>query len=278
MNIVELLSLRGLDTNTKIKLVRHQDKRYDVRDLYRKGYFDIYQSYQGRHVFECEYVVSFVGWESSQARFVGVYRVKGSKPASEVPLPAGFPYPDFVVDGSIFYELEPVAGFDDLKDRIVIDWGKSPLAWHQWLTEKEVIEILPKGYIANFPGYLDFVITYDELVGIINNPTAHKEWHLLLSAVAGVYLIVDSKTGLQYVGSAYGEDGILGRWAEYTRHPHGGNDKLKALIADDESYASNFRFTILHTLPKTLTKNEVIKYEVRYKEKLGTKAFGLNSN
>lgn len=58
MDIVELLALRGLDTNAKIKLARHQDKRYDVKELYRDGHLDTYQSYQSRPVFECDYVVS----------------------------------------------------------------------------------------------------------------------------------------------------------------------------------------------------------------------------
>ena len=152
------------------------------------------------------------------------------------------------------------------------------MAWHQLITEKEVVEILPTGYVADFPGYLDFVITYDELVGIISNPTAHREWHRMLAAVAGIYLIVDSVTGFQYVGSAYGEEGILGRWTEYSKHPDGGNEKLRELITDKKGYESNFCFTILHILPKTLTMNQVIKYEVQYKKKLGTRAFGLNSN
>ena len=90
MNIIELLRLRGLDTNAKIKLVRHQDKRYDVNELYRTGYLDIYQSYQSKPVFNCEYLVSFIGWDGSRARFIGVYRVKDCKPAREVPLPPGF--------------------------------------------------------------------------------------------------------------------------------------------------------------------------------------------
>lgn len=100
----------------------------------------------------------------------------------------------------------------------------------------------------------------------------------MLASVAGVYLIVDSKTGRQYVGSAYGEDGIRGRWTQYVKNPDGGNKMLKELIGDDKDYASNFRFTILQTLPRTLTPKEVIKHEVLYKEKLGKGALSLNSN
>lgn len=276
MNIKELLQLRGLDTTAKIKLVRHQDKRRNLDKLYRDGFLDLYQSYQTNNVFDgCKYIVSFLGWEGTQARFVGVYRVMGRKSQVQGPHPSNLPYPE-LAQGKVYYELEPVPGFEDLKDRVIIDWGKSALAWHQYLSEKEVVEILPRGYVKDFPGYLEILITYDELVEIINNPGANREWHRMLSAVAGIYLIVDSATGRQYVGSAYGKDGFLGRWTTYANNPDGGNKKLQELLAGNEAYARNFRYSILHTLPKTLTDQEVIAYERIFMNKLGSRAFGLN--
>lgn len=278
MNIVELLKLRGFDTKAKTKLVRHQDKRFDLRELYRTGYIETYQSYQARTVFECEYVVSFLGLEGSKAQFLGVYRVKDRLPYSEHPVPPDFPYPDFGALNSFYYELERLPGFEDYTERIIIDWGNGALSWHQWLSEKEVIEVLPRGYVAAFPGYLDFVLTFEELRTLVQHPEANREWHRMLAAVAGVYLIVDAETGKQYVGSAYGQDGILGRWKQYAKCPHGGNMQLKALLATGSASADNFRYSILRTLPQTLTQNEVIAYEVLYKRKLGSRAFGLNSN
>jgi hypothetical protein len=278
LSIKDLLSLRGLDTNARVKLVRHQDKRYDVMDLHRKRLIELYQSYQSRPVFDgCAYIVSFLGAENSRALFLGVYCVKGKRRSEEKPLPANCPYP-FATPGGYFYDLEEVTGFDDFKGRVVIDWGDSPLAWHQWLSDKPVIEVLPAGFVREFPGYLDFVLSYDELVAITMNPDASRDWHRMLSAVAGIYLIVDLETGKQYVGSAYGEQGILGRWAYYARVPHGGNDQLQKLLEYDSDYAKNFQFTVLQTLPRTLTKNEVVELEARWKIKLGTRAFGLNSN
>jgi hypothetical protein len=280
LGIKEVLSLRGLDISARIKLVRHQDKRYDIDELRRQGWLEFYQSTQSRRIFECELIVSFIGLEGTRARFWGVYRVLGSKLARDVSPPPGCPYPEFLSADGYYYELEKVGGFEALEDRIVIEWGSSSLAWHQWLrdNDKEVIEILPKGYVREFPGYLDFVLSYDELVGIISSPDANREWHRMLSAVAGVYLITDVKTGTQYVGSAYGEDGILGRWAVYARNPHGGDRRLEELLDGQPAYERNLRYTILQTLPRTLTQNEVIAYEALYKRKLGTRAFGLNLN
>lgn len=278
LNIVELLSLRKFDVNCKIKLVRHQDKRYDISKLIRDGLFELYQSYQSRPVFDCDYIVSFLGIEGSKARMIGVYQVKDRKPASAYPLPSDFSHPEFATDNRYYYILEEVKGFEDLNGRVVIDWGGSPLAWHQWLTEKEVIEILPAGYVKEFSGFLDIILRYDELVSIINAPDANREWHRMLASVAGVYLITDTITGNQYVGSAYGKEGILGRWKVYAKSPDGGNRQLEELLHDNNHYANNFQFTILQTLPRTLTLDEVIDVEKRYKEKLGTRAFGLNSN
>lgn len=96
--------------------------------------------------------------------------------------------------------------------------------------------------------------------------------------MAGVYLIVQSSTGAQYVGSAYGPKGILGRWKAYTLNGHGGNERLRELHSVNPYSYREFRYSVLRTLPKSLTAKEVIKYETFYKNKLGTRAFGLNAN
>ena len=223
--------------------------------------------------------MSFVGFGGSLARMTGVYRVGNRQPAENVPLPPEFIYQDmWDTEGGVHYDLEEVTEFEDLKDRVVIDWGKGALAWHQWLKNKEVVEILPTGYTKKFTGYLDFVLTYDELVKIVKNPIANREWHAMLSSVAGVYLILDETTGKQYVGSAYGREGILGRWSHYASSGHGGNLLLRDAINNSRYGAKSFRFTILQTLPKTQTKNEVLAQEILFKKKLGSRAFGLNMN
>ncbi len=282
ISIVELLKLRGLDTSKKIKFVRHKDQRQevDVHELYRHNLLDIYQSYQSDPIFECDYIVSFLGLGGTQALFIGIYRVNGKKTAPKVPVTVSYNDKFFIVSdgGDILYDLEPVSGFEDLKDRVVIDWGKAALAWDQWLTDKAVIKIIPEGYINSFPGYLEVQIRHDELVKIIDNPEAHKDWHDKLSSVAGVYIILDTKTGKQYVGSAYGREGILGRWKEYAHQPSGGNKQLEELLASEPGYEKYFLYSILHTLSINLNKDEVIQFEVLFKRKLGARAFGLNLN
>jgi hypothetical protein len=276
---MELLNLRGLNDTTKVKFVRHQDSHVDLTELMILGYLDRYQRVQSRPVFKnCDFIVSFIGLSQSRARFLGVYRVNGVRFVKDVPAPADYPLPE---EPDYFcYDLEKIEGFADLEERIIIDWGKSARAWHQWsqtIGDSEVIELLPRGYTRPFPGYLDFILSHDELVRICTNPEANVEWFHKLSAVGGIYLITYNEK--LYVGSASGEDGILGRWQEYAVNGHGGNVKLEALQAADPDCYKHFRYSVLRTLPLSTPKKEIIFAEVLTMEKLGSRSvsIGLNS-
>ena len=217
--------------NAKTKLVRHQDPRWDLARLLSLGQFDVYQEHQSKPVFECEFIVSFIGQSYSLARLIGVYAIRGREGSGSCKLPKDFLYPDMPL-GQYRYRLERVAGYEDLDGRVVIAWGGSR-SWHQWLKPKEIVEILPKGYVTEFPGYDEFILTFEQLREIIDNPTANREWHRMLAAVAGIYLITDGTTGKQYVGSAYGAEGILGRWSAYVGSGHGGNLLLRELLGGE---------------------------------------------
>lgn len=283
MNITEIVRMRDFDISQKIKLVRHQDARYDLNLLYKQGFIEFYQSVQSKDVFgNCNYIFSFMGTEGTKSVFIGAYRKVSSSMFDKSKIPAGFPYLDMLEkDEYFYYELERIKKFDDLINRLVIDWGKSTRSWYQWLDEdkdKQVIEILPSGYVKEFPGFDELILTFDELNTIVKNPDANRQWHTMLSSVNGVYLITDLTDGSQYIGSAYGKDGILGRWIEYVRTHHGGNDKLIMLLASEPERYRNFQYSILRALPKSMLDVQVISYEQLYKAKLGTRAFGLNSN
>ena len=120
----------------------------------------------------------------------------------------------------------------------MIDWGKGTINWCQnGTTEKELLAIRPAVSEISFTSYDKVLLSYEALRKIVNNKAAYKEWEEKLSAVAGVYLITDTKTGKHYVGSASGEQGsIWGRWNEYARTKHGGNKRLKELIDADSDY------------------------------------------
>ncbi len=108
-------------------------------DWYRKDKekFMAYQSHQHKPVFkDVDYIVSFIAEHGTLARFVGVYKVGAYNSDSQT------------------YEIVELQGFDELKERVIIEWGKSSLSWHQWLhkNDKEVVEITP-GLDYIFPSY-----------------------------------------------------------------------------------------------------------------------------
>lgn len=276
-----LLQPYGFDMEQRIRLVRHQENGVDMRALKRNGWFEFYQSYQRRDVFaDCDVLVSFFAERGSHSVLEGVYVVRGGKGPVKISAPRGYPYPEHATSAKYLYDLERDPRYDTLCNRIVIDWGKGTRSWVQHLRPqtKPVIEVLPIGYVAEFPGYLECVLTYEELKTIVENPIANREWHRMLSAINGIYLILETKTGMQYVGSSYGANGIIGRWTAYAKTKHGGNKRLVDLLEKKPGAHHDWQFSILQTLPMSMTKNEVIACEQLHKRKLGTRAYGLNDN
>ncbi len=166
-----------------------------------------------------------------------------------------------------------------MENRIIIEWGKGALAWVQNLKNMAVLEVLPKGYLRPpFKDYLEFTLAHAELKYLFKHADHNNEWRSRLSAVAGIYLILATHSGHQYIGSAYGAEGIWGRWGQYAQDGHGGNVQLRKLVEQEQLYPTGFSYSILQVLPKTLARDEVIGWERRYKANLGTLATGLNSN
>jgi hypothetical protein len=277
ITIQELLYNRGIKPSDKVKLIRHSDKRVDLYDLYKnnKEQFLLYQSQQSENVFKnVDYIVCFLGEEGLLSRFIGVYKILSYRELEDVKISKvnNLEYKDI-------YEMKEITDFEDLKERVIINWGKAALKWNQWLDRniKEVIQIQPGLHYKQFKDYFDFILDFNELNEIINNK--YPIWKKMLSATNGIYLINDKNTGKLYVGSAYGKEGIWGRWKTYVQtNGTGGNKQLDELITLDNSYAKNFSYSILMLLPSTITSNEAIKKENLFKKKLGTNTFGLNSN
>jgi len=266
ITIQELLYNRGLDKNLKIKLVRHKSKNLDLYNLYRydRTAFLEYQNRQGNDVFKgVDLIAVFIGESGTLARFIGVYKILSSKKKK---------------DNKFYYDSAEMIGFEDLKERVIIDWGTAAIQWQQWIKNiKEVVEIQPGLHYQQFTDYFDFILDFQELEEIVNNK--YNDWKRMLSITKGIYLISDTETGKLYVGSAYGEDGIWGRWSKYVKTKgHGDNKELKKLVKADKDYAYKFRFSILMLLPKTITMDQAINKEKLFKRKLGTNAFGLNNN
>jgi hypothetical protein len=282
LGVLDMLRLYGFDADkTRAKLVRHKEDKYPVEVLLRNGWLDLYQSYQGEPRFDgLDVVVSFYGMAGTRSCFYGVFKVVRRWPGDEGPNPAECPWvAEWRAKCPHFYDLERLPGYEALEHRLVIEWGKGALAWHQKVSNKPVLELLPAGRrLPVFDDYLEFSLSHQQLKELYERQDAHRDWRARLEAVAGVYLILAEKTGDLYVGSAYGAAGIWGRWEQYAQTGHGGNKLLKELLARDSDYPKRFRFSLLQILPKTFTRDEVIKREALYKQKLGTRSTGLNLN
>jgi hypothetical protein len=79
-----------------------------------------------------------------------------------------------------------------------------------------------------------------------------------------------------YVGSAYGEYMILGRWNSYVKSGHGDNVELKKISF--EHIKKNFEYSILDIFKSTIDDKTVIDRESWWKNVLKTRDFGYNLN
>lgn len=266
---MKLLDLHHFERfrNDRVKVLRHKDPRWDLWELRNKGKFGHYQNGQSWDVFgNARYIISFIAERNRYAKFVGVWEVVSKQKKRT----KGYRY-----------RMKELPDYKDLEGRLVVRWGKGTKSWAQWLHRKgnkEIAELLPPNYVMDFPGYYNFAFSYDQLATMVNNPDSNREWQRMLSSVSGVYVLLDQRSGKQYVGSAYGAGGIWARWRSYVKSPSGGNALLKELLKNSPGRYKQFQFSILRVLEPSAPKDEVIYQEVLTKRKLGSRAFGLNSN
>jgi hypothetical protein len=146
------------------------------------------------------------------------------------------------------------------------------------LTLKEVYPVKYNG--ETFKSINDINHDYSALEVIFKNQL--YDWKNALSEVKGVYLLTDKETGKNYVGSAHGNGGIWERWSQYIFGLTGGNKKLIELVEEcgKDYFKKNFKFTILETTGSSATKDDILKLESLWKNKLLSRKeqFGYNAN
>ena len=260
----------GIDLG-RARLVRHQTRAAPGRsphDLWMAtdGRFEMYQRIQGKERFRsADWVIAFVATPLDETLFVGVYRVRG---VGTVPPDTIDPCGGHDVTGLFLYDLELNDALREYAGRVVVDWGTGFRSWVQRpdRQDKPITEIRRTAIEPPFPGFSSFSWPIRQLSSV------PPSWRGALSAVSGVYLLACLSTGKQYVGSAYGAGGFWMRWENYFRTGHGGNEGMR-LVPE-----SNFQVSILEFASSSLSFDEVIRMEARWKDKLLTRAFGLNLN
>lgn len=129
----------------------------------------------------------------------------------------------------------------------------------------------------DFPGYENVDLSWNDLRRVLR----FKNWQTALENQKAVYLITDTATNKRYVGSAYGDNMLLGRWRNYAENGHGGNKELKALVEENglEYVKNNFRYSILDIYKSTTDDEAIIARESWWKNILLTRGdYGYNAN
>lgn len=274
----DVLKKAGSDP-AKVKLIRHALTDKGFKSCYDKNMVLEYTRQQKSGFSKnYDYWCVFISGKGTLAKLFACYKVGNSVPDTPDVMPKDFPHPEWFQGENAYFDLEHIDLLKDYEGRLMIDWGNSARMWHQKGTTEKPIVAIQADEKKVFSGFENLILTYDELKEIVENPTIYEAWHTALSSVNAIYLIVDQETGKQYVGSAYGKDGLLGRWSCYVNSLHGNNKLMKELICAYPERYHHFQFSILQILPKTVTDDEVIQTESLYKKKLLTIPFGMNDN
>lgn len=184
---------------------------------------------------------------------------------------------DLNIFNGVGYEYEQVKEFEKFLGRIIVKFKNNSQNLVRKATsvidELQVSELLETKFNDDiFPGYENVNISWKRLEKIINN----NSWKSALENQKGVYLITDKSSGKMYVGSAYGENMLHGRWSSYINNGHGGNKELKSI--DFKNIKENFNYSILEIYKSTVEDKIIINRESWWKKTLMTRQYGYNSN
>lgn len=263
---------------SQVRLLRHQTGKVRGRTPYslwrddRPG-FERYQSYQlggdRRAYFAAPYWAAFVVPPMGGTMFVGLYAAAliGPVPPSTLDPLSGQPMGDRIE----VYDVQPVEALSEYAGRVLVHWGDSSSASRAWVQKannqnKRVTELRREFQEEEFPGFTNLIRPLSEIEAMPSG------WLQVLRANRGVYLLACPKTREHYVGSAYGQDGFLGRWRSYLGDGHGGNAALR------NRDPSDYVVSILEVAGSNTSDEDVIALENIWKTKLLSRDMGLNRN
>jgi len=283
----DLLEKEGLDPKTAM-VMRHRPRPPEIQKMLpwlaeeEPVTYNAYQSDHGEVVegalLRAAHLVSCIGHEAGKAVFVGVYRVEGWRVIT------GKEWTTFETSKRLVgLGVKPPAAERQLKlfnlvctehlatwkGRLVVSWPPPERSWWRWAARNRISvdAVHPESILfKGMPSWNEIVLTFSELQAL------PRAWQEAMGQWRGIYLILDGASGKTYVGSAHGRENILGRWRSYARSGHGSNVGLKGRDP------SRFTFSILQLVAPDLPAKEVINLESNWKDRLGTREFGLNRN
>ncbi len=274
----DLLNLEHLD-NVKIRFNKHNGGEYDPIKFFKEDINRLLGGQFWNYSKNKSYRVGNIA--------IGFARVEGDKwllfDISKITK-------DLQQFNAVGYEHETIQQYEKYFGRIIVKYhniSQNLVRKAKGLIEElEVFEILPEKFNDdNFPGYENVNLSFDDLKRVLER----KDWKTALENQKGVYLITDTNTGKLYVGSAYGEKMILGRWATYAKSGYDRNEmengkypnkKFQELvIKEGMTYIKKyFRYSILDIYKSKTDDKTIINRESHWKNVLKTRDFGYNEN
>ncbi|WP_261311990.1 GIY-YIG nuclease family protein [Stenotrophomonas sp. DR822] len=255
---------------TKVHLARYNDVDHPM-DVYKRGGFEEWQRWQNGNNFSRPMVLSLIQDDSATRwMFAGLFRQ------------VGFTVHDDKPKGGYYYNLERVPSTEPLEGRLFCSsaYKKRPsyLTGEYLIGDLMVTELLRERIsIGPFPGYKRVDISKQDLNLLVKQGT--ESWKTALSAVKGIYLITDTKTGKLYVGKADGEQGIWGRWECYANTGHGHNAALvQELGIKATDRQDDLHFSLLEIMDIQSGPSEIDRRESHWKTVLMTRSYGYNRN
>lgn len=269
IRLLDLISLAGVKLR-KFKIHCATGSNPTPLEAFFDGQFKEWQEHQNQRNFPCEHVVSLIYLRRDNWLFAGVYAVEGVQTR--------------MTSEKTWYEYatKELPALDHLVGRAVVafrrEFRNSYLLGDRYGAKLVVAELRSERLsVGEFPGYNDVLLSHRVLRTVVREQI--PSWRSALSSVSGVYVIVDTATGKQYVGSACGGGGIWERWAAYAAAGHGGNKELKSrLQAEGLEYTSNFQYSILEVADLNAKQANVTDRESHWKSVLRSREFGYNHN
>jgi hypothetical protein len=294
MELNDLLRKHQIDPG-KVIVMRHRPDELGLRKVLpwlvheQPEVFNAYQqSHSGpqeealRRLAGDGWVASFLGLKPGEAVFCGLYEIRNFE---ELNLKAFWAIRENAIlrehgmlgwartgrKRGLWFDLLLYPKFHaDWIGRLVVQWPGGDRSWWRRAERNsiQVRAILRESCFAEeMPDWDKLVISWADLRAIPSLWAARlREWR-------GVYFIHDVSDGKGYVGSASGDDNLMGRWLGYAKTGNGGNKLLKS--RDPQ----NFRFSILQRVSPDLPLKEVVAMEVAWKKRLHTTTpTGLNAN
>ena len=264
----DILNLDNLD-NVKIRFNIMFRDNWNPIELFKSGSIDVllegqYWNYKKSKSFrDGQITIGFLRINSNENLWLLFHIGKVTK--------------DLNIFNGVGYEYEILQQYQKYFGRLIVKYKNKSQTMIRLaksvINDCEVIKILPDTFDNDiFPGYENVNVSWVELSRIISKDS----WKTALQNQKGVYLITDVSNGKMYVGSAYGENMIFGRWQSYVRTGNGGNEELKKLSFN--YIKNNFRYSILEIFKSTTDDHIIISRENWWKFVLQTRKFGYNKN